>query len=343
MRDDQRGDGHKRGNQAFESGVQQAIQLVKFSLRIKLGQKREGSNADALADHAQGHAHERLGVTQPGDRGRLEVGAEPADDPVVGEGQRQREHDRHRQANEQTKARMEQVEIGIETGADGDRAVHLQQKIAGERSDNDADGKTGHADARSQEPAAQDDHDVVNHRGERRHDEASFGILNRAENAAFVETELRGKHQARQENDARFFLGRKSRSDQPCQLRRKDFAGEHEGDEQQPHEGHYRGEDMPALILAAFRGVFGEHWNERDAKGCAGDQIIEEVGKRESGVIGIGHGIGTNLVRYHPFAHESQDAAEQNAGHDDGSGGYDTAMEARLAHRAMVEVLRMFA
>ena len=48
-------------------------------------------------------------------------------------------------------------------------------------------------------------------------------------------------------------------------------------------------------------------------------------------------------MRYDPFANKSQDAAEQNAGHDDGGGSYHAAMDARLAHGAMVEVLRRLA
>src|SRR5689334_16794352 len=105
---------------------------------------------------------------------------------------------------------MEQLEIGIEPGADSDRAVNLEQKIAEQRAGDDAHGKAGHADARSEQHAAEDNHDVVNHGSERRNNETALGVLNGAENTAFVEAELRGKHQARKEDDARFFLGRKS-------------------------------------------------------------------------------------------------------------------------------------
>ena len=85
----ERGDGHEGGDEALERGVQQAVQLVEFALGVELGEKRERGHADALSDDAERHAHERLGITQPGNGGGLEVGAEPADDPVVGEGERQ--------------------------------------------------------------------------------------------------------------------------------------------------------------------------------------------------------------------------------------------------------------
>ena len=169
---------------------------------------------------------------------------------------------------------MEQVEIGIEAGARSYCAVDLEKKIAEERAGDDTHGKAGHAHAGSQQPATQDDHDVVHDGSERGDCETSLGVLHSAENTAFVETELRGKHQAREENDARFFLGRKSGSDQACELRREDFAGEHEGDEQQAHEGHDGGEHVPAFVFAAFGGVLGEDGNERDTKRCAGNQII---------------------------------------------------------------------
>ena len=161
---------------------------------------------------------------------------------------------------------MEHVQIGSETRASGGRSVNLQQEIADQRAGDDADGEAGHADARSQQHAAENDHDVVDDGSERGHDEASLGILNGAENAAFVKAELRGKHQTREENDARFFLRRKARRDQARELRRKNFAGHHEGGKQQAHEGHDRGEDVPAFLFAAFGGVFGEDGNERDAQ-----------------------------------------------------------------------------
>src|SRR5437868_7862543 len=100
---------------------------------------------------------------------------------------------------------------------------------------------------------------------------------------------------------------------------------------------------MPALVFAAFRGVLGEDGNEGDAKGCASNEIVQEVGECESGVICVGHGIGTDLMRDDPFAYESQDAAEQNASHNDGRGGHDATIYARLTHRIMVEVLRKIA
>src|SRR5579872_1459308 len=142
---------------------------------------------------------------------------------------------------------MEHVEIGSETRARGDRAVNLEQEIADERAGDDAHGEAGHADARSEQHAAQDDHDVVNDGSERGDQEASLGVLNGAEYAAFIETKLCGKHQARKENDTRFFLGWESWSDELCELRREELAGEHEGDKQEAHEGHHGGKDVPAL------------------------------------------------------------------------------------------------
>ncbi len=123
----------------------------------------------------------------------------------------------------------------------------------------------------------------------------------------------------------------------------KEFACDHESDQEKTHEGHHGGKDVPALVFAAFGGIFGKDGNKRDAERRSRDQIVEEIGKGKGGIVGVGHGIGADLVRYHPFAYESQNAAEQNTGHDDGRGGDDAAIYARLAHRIMVEVLRKFA
>src|SRR4029077_6540228 len=146
----------------------------------------------------------------------------------------------------------------------------------------------------------QNDEDVVNDRSKRGDHEASLGVLNGAEDAALVETELRRQHQAGEENDPGFFFGLKAGSNELSELTGKEFACEHESDEQDAHEGDYGGKDVPSLVFPVCGGIFGEDGNERDAEGRASDQIVEEIGKGEGGVIGVGHGIGADLVRYDP-------------------------------------------
>ena len=183
------------------------VQLGEFALGIELGEKRERGHADALSYDAERHAHERLGITQPGNGGGLEVGAKPADDPIVGKGQRQGQHDGDRQPDEQAKPGMPQVEIGVETHAHRGGSIDLEEEIADQRSDEDAHGKAGHADARGEEPAAQNNHDVVDHRREGGDQEASLGVLDGGEDAALVEAELGWKHQAGEEDDPGFLRG----------------------------------------------------------------------------------------------------------------------------------------
>ena len=72
----------------LHGGVEQAVQFVEFSFGVQLREEGKRRHAHALSDHAKRHLHQRLGVVQPGDRGGLQIGAKPADDPVVGEGQR---------------------------------------------------------------------------------------------------------------------------------------------------------------------------------------------------------------------------------------------------------------
>ena len=85
------------------------------------------------------------------------------------------------------------------------RSIDLKEEIADKRADQHAHGKAGHADARGEQHAAQNNHDVVDHRGEGGNHEASLGVLDGAEDAALVEAELRGKHQAGEEDDPALF------------------------------------------------------------------------------------------------------------------------------------------
>ena len=135
----------------------------------------------------------------------------------------------------------------------------------------------------------------------------------------------------------------KSGSNELSELRSKEFASENESDEQDAHEGDDGRKDVPGLVFAVFGGIFRKDGNKRDAERRSRDQIVEEIGKGKGGIVGVGHGIGADLVRHYPFADETEHAAEQNPGHDDGGGGDDAAIYAQLAHGIMVEGLRSFA
>ena len=151
-----------------------------------------------------------------------------------------------------------------------------------------------------------------------------------------------------------FSAGRKSGGDELGQLRGEELAGEDENGEQEAHEGHDRGENVPTLVFPSFGGIFGENGNKGDAEGGAGDQIIQEVGKREGGIVSVGEGVRADLVGDHPFADEAEETAEQDPSHDHGGGSDHTTVYAGLIYDAgfthdgltretMVEVLGGFA
>ncbi len=84
----------------------------------------------------------------------------------------------------------------------------------------------------------------------------------------------------------------------------------------------------------SFGGVFGENGNEGDAERGAGDQIIQEIGQREGGIVGVGDGVRADLVGDRPFAEEAEDTAEQDPAHDHGGGSDHTTIYAGLTHDA---------
>ena len=91
-----------------------------------------------------------------------------------------------------------------------------------------------------------------------------------------------------------------------AKLRGEDLAGDHKAREQQAHEGDHRGEDAPAFVFAALGGVFGEDGDESDAQRGAGDEIVQKIGQGEGRVVGVGHGVGADLVRHGPFAEKAE-------------------------------------
>ena len=123
---------------------------------------------------------------------------------------------------------MADVEAREVDRADAMRAVNLQQEISEDCSAQHADGEAGDANARRKQHATDDDSDVVHQRSERRDDEMAFRILHRAENAAFVKTDLRRQHQAREKYRLLQLGGLEARRNVFHQMGGEDFAQDHQ-------------------------------------------------------------------------------------------------------------------
>src|SRR5271165_5197490 len=116
------------------------------------------------------------------------------------------------------------------------------------------------------------------------------------------------------------------------QLRRENFADHNQSYEQSAHEGHHSRKNMPGFIFAAFGGILGEYGNECGAQGGSSHQIVQEIGQSKSGVVGVGHGIGANLVRHGPLPEKSEQPTGQDAAHYDACGCENAAMNAGITH-----------
>ena len=125
LRHGQRGDGHEHQHQPFHRAVQHAVHLVQAAFGVKSRQHGQRRDADGLPHDSERHAHQRLAVSQPSDRGRLQIRSEPADHPIVSEGKRKRQHDRHGELHEHDEARMPEVERRRKFRADAHGAVDL--------------------------------------------------------------------------------------------------------------------------------------------------------------------------------------------------------------------------
>ena len=237
---------------------------------------------------------------------------------------------------------MADVEGGREFRAGAVRAINLQQKIAEDGSAENADGESGDADAGREQDAAENDAEVIDDGREGRNDELAFGVLHRAEDAAFVKTDLGGEHDAGEEDDALAFGGIEAGGDEFDELGRENFGERDQDDEDHAHHGHHGGKGAPAFVFAFFGDVHGENRDESYAERAACDQIIQEIGESEGGVVGVGDGVGADLVGDGPFAEEPENAAEQHAGHDDAGGGGDAAVKV-VGRRHVGEYGRCFA
>lgn len=333
--DGESGNGNEEENDAFQGVVKDTIQVVEFTFGIELREDREGSDADGLSDGTKRNAHEGFGVLEPRNRCGDEIRSEPTDDPVVGERKRQGEHDRNGEFDEKAKAGMAEVECEGEFRSDEMRAVNLEEEISDERANENSDGESCDAVARGEKDAAGDDEQVIDNRRQRRDCEAALGVLHSAEDSSLNKTKLSGKHEASEENDLLLLGGAESGRNQGDDLRREDFRDAYEEDYQEAHEGHHGGKNVPGFVFLIFGDEFGEDRNESDAERTARDEVIQKIGQSEGGVVGVGDGVGTDLVGNGPFAQKSEQAAEQDARHDDTRGLDDLAIEA-VGHGEML-------
>ena len=314
--DGQGGNGHQQEDQTLQGGIQGAVQFLEFSLRVELRQERKGRDAHGLSNHPERDPHQRLGVVQPGDGGRDEIRSEPPHDPVVGKHQRKRQHDGDGELDEQPKAGVAQVQVRGETRARAARPVNLQEEVARQGANQYADREAGDSNVGREQHAHQDDSQVVNHRGQRGHQELSLGVLHGAQDAAQVKAELRRHHQASQKNHPRFPGRIESGRDDFHQLRREDLPHRYHRCQQHAHGADHRGEDVPAFLLAILGEKLGKDGNEGEAQRTTRDEVVQEVGKCEGSVISIRDGVRTDLVGHGPFAQEAENAARQHAYHD---------------------------
>ncbi len=85
---------------------------------------------------------------------------------------------------------------------------------------------------------------------------------------------------------------------------------------------------MPGFILSIFRGKLRKNGNESDAERTPGNQIVQKIGEGESRDVSVRDGVGADLVREGPIAQKTEEAAEQNARHDNTGGLNDFAIQA---------------
>src|ERR1700678_303356 len=102
---------------------------------------------------------------------------------------------------------MADIETRRELGACPVRAINLQQKIPEDCAAENSHCESRDADAGREQNAAENNSDVVDDRRKRRDYELAFRVLHRAKDAAFVKTNLRGKHDASKKNHALAFRG----------------------------------------------------------------------------------------------------------------------------------------
>ncbi len=85
---------------------------------------------------------------------------------------------------------------------------------------------------------------------------------------------------------------------------------------------------MPGFVFSILRGILRKNGNESDAERAPGNEIVQKIGEREGGDISVRDGVGADLVREGPIAQKTEEAAEQNACHDNTGGLNDFAVQA---------------
>ena len=263
---------------------------------------------------------------------RLEQGAEPALVPLVDGEQGLAEHQRRRDQQ----VRQEQAVGGRETRAEAHTAAGVEQG----REKGPGDGTRERAPREAldaawqqgrEEEAAGDDAAVVQQRRRCGGAEAPARQQGGVDDAAGDEEHLGGKDDARQpcgQGLRRRVEARKLQRHQRLGVPPED-GGRHGGQRRQ--RAQYRREEAVRAVVVTAGQVSGVERHEGDRQRATGEQVVEQVGDLEGGVVGVRRRTRAHSIGEQRLARVAEQARQQHARRQQQRRGADAARLRRLS------------
>jgi hypothetical protein len=180
------------------------------------------------------------------------------------------------------------------------------EEAAGEHSVGEALGAGG-------QESAGDDTERVDQRREGRDGVAVAGLQGGGEQAAEHVEDLRGQEDAGQRGELLELGGLEAGRDEVHERGRELPQEQRRKPEDQGQEGRDGREGALGGLWGSVGEVALEDRDEDDRERATGEQVVEEVGQDEGGPVDIGVGARAERAADHGFAHQADDAAEENA------------------------------
>ena len=250
------------------------------------------------------------------------AGGVVAQDPVVGGDQRNAEHQRDRKLHPLAERGIRHVERRTVAGADARRADHAGQERSRNASRQRAIGQRGNPEMPSANHSSSDDEHVVEQRPECRQKKQPVREQDCRDDAADVKEDLCGQQNAGQMDSQVHLRGREAVKHPAHELRREDFGEDGAHDHDRSHDRDDDGKGFLRVGIALLREKSRIDRDEGDRSRAPGHDVVEPVGQREGGDVGVGlracaEGVGdvgladvADHAREHDRRHQQQRGRE---------------------------------
>ncbi len=311
MRRRRRGEDSER-DACPQRGKHHAIQLGALAGGVERRERRQRRCADRLPHHRHRHLHQLPRVREMRDHALAEQPAEPAVVPLVHRQQGLPEHQRRcdQQVAEEHAVEWRNAQPHAYATA---RVEPWHEKRTRARRPRVHPTRSPRHPCAAPATARRDDAAVVDERRDGGGEETPAREQRHLHDASRQEEELRRQHDARQMHGERALLAVETRELQRDERVRREphRSRSHQCDRAERAE-HGREQALGRCLPLLAAGSRVER-QECDRERAPREQIVQQIGELEGGVVGVGLAAGTDPVGEQRLAREAEHAREQHA------------------------------